>query len=209
MTAHRSETVLVIAGGPSVAGVDLKALPDSVLIIGVNDAALRAPRVDMAVTMDRLWTEARYAELRARALPAFIRTAALQNISAPYYEHCHPFDCDHTSSVMSPNLHTLNGTNSGACALNLAYIGHPRRVFLYGFDMARGVRSTPYWYAPYPWRPKGGTGEGTYKQWAGQFDIPAAQFRDAGIEVFNVSPHSAIKSFPKLNQHEALAMLRT
>jgi hypothetical protein len=198
--------VLVIGGGPSVTPEILAALPGEPVVIAVNDAALQAPRVDMCVTMDRLWTEARYEKLAARRLPSFIRASALQNIPEPRFEGCHPFDCDHTSNVLSDNLHTLNGTNSGACALNLAYIGRPPRIFLYGFDMKR-IDGAAYWYPPYAWRPKGGTGDGRYREWSGQFDGAAAQCRAAGIEVFNVSPQSAIGSFEKISPALALRML--
>lgn len=193
--------ITILAGGWSAAFLDLTALRG--LVIGVNDAAVRA-RCDCAVSMDRLWTEHRWHFLMALSRPAYIRTAALKNIrERPTW--LTPFECNYKDNTFSTEPTILNGTNSGACAINLAFQMQPKRLFLVGFDMNRSpnIENRPYWYPDMPWTKSGGaTTNGKYAEWAGQFDDAARAFGAAGVEVFNVSMTSAIRSFPKISPEE-------
>lgn len=203
--------VTIIGAGWSVRNVDLSKLAG--VVIAVNDSAIYAPRWDFAVSMDRLWTEHRFDQLEAiiardraadrQLLPrreVWIRRSALQNLKhSAQLRWVRSFECDHESSEFTVSRDCLNGTNSGACALNLAWRMSPTRVFLLGFDMNRDAADVPYWYPPYPWsKPLGSTSDGKYKAWAAQFEAAARAFRQIGCEVFNVSPSSAIASFPKI-----------
>lgn len=184
--------VTVLAGGWS-AKPYLDRLPG--LVIGVNDAALRV-RCDMAVSMDRLWTEHRWEEIVATAKPAHIRRAALQNISARP-DWLSVFECDHTSTKLSDTPGRLNGTHSGLCALNLAYQLRPERVVLAGFDMGKGPTGEAHWYPPYPWAPQGATSTGKFKAWASQFETAARQCSAAGVAV-EIWGASAIPAFQRV-----------
>ena len=110
--------VTIIAGGWSASLLDLKKLPGT--IIAVNDAAYYAPRWDICVSMDRLWTENRWRLIEATRKPVWLRRAAVKNISAKYnlinFPHVHEFYCDHTSTTLSDMPDTLNGTHSGSRA---------------------------------------------------------------------------------------------
>lgn len=203
----RVETISVIASGPSAAAVDLARAGG--YLIGVNDAALHCLRpVDAVVSMDRLWTEHRWDWLVHRCGPTWLRRSAVQNVK-DRWDELNVFDCDHLASVFSCVPGHLNGTNSGACALNLAYRLKPRRVFLIGFDMKRDVpRARAYWHAPHEWAdPRGSTTNGKYSEWSRQFGWAAQAFRSAGIDVFNVSPSSAIADFPKITPKQYLQEL--
>lgn len=193
--------VSVIGGGWSVKSVDLDSIPGT--IIAVNDSAFHAPYCDLIVSMDRLWTEYRWNDLRKRGAVSYLRRSAVQNLDTKF-PWCHIFDCDHTKVEFSDYDRVLNGTSSGMCALNLAYILRPKTVYLFGFDMCRGPNGQAYWYPPYPWTRTGGTSNGKYADWAKQFARPAKLFENAGIEVLNVSPGSAITAFPKIAPQELL-----
>lgn len=198
--------VTVIAGGWSVEAIDLEKLRG--YVIAVNDAAIYAPRWDASISMDRLWTESRFEPLMARVQKdrgrtVWLRRSAVQNLSVQFLPHIHVFECDHQSNEFSEDFDTLNGMNSGACALNLAYLLKPQRVFLLGFDMNRSRKGRAYWYEPYAWTaPSGATKDGKYRAWASEFDKAAQSFRAIGCDVFNVSPTSAIKSFKKIDAAE-------
>jgi hypothetical protein len=197
--------ISVLAGGWSVKGLDLSRLPGTV--IGVNDSVVHA-RCHVAVSMDRLWTENRWANLQALKRIAYIRTAAIKNIGArPGWLRL--FDCDHTLAELSDVDGVLNGTNSGLCALNLAYQMSRRggRIYLFGFDMCRGPKGECYWYGEgYPWaKAGGGTGNTRYAEWAAQFDRAAEQCKASGIEVLNASKVSKITAFKKVDPREILA----
>lgn len=192
----RPGDVTILGGGWSVSAVDLGALCG--FVIGVNDAAVYYGHPDAVVSMDRLWTEHRWEWLRARQGATWLRRSAVQNCPHRWTE-LQVFECDNESTEFSDDHGTLNGTNSGMCALNLAWLIQPRRVFLLGFDMNRSPAGRAYWHPPYPWtRPEGATTEGKYKAWAKQYDRAAQRFAAAGIKVFNVSPKSALQSFKKI-----------
>ncbi len=200
-------TISVIGGGHSAGS--LKNPPRGVgIVIGVNDSMWRS-QCAFGVTMDRLWMENRWAEINRRVGQGTLRHiharhAALKNIRdrPPWL---HGFDNDHTSSQMSDEPGRLNGTNSGLCALNLAFQMRPERITLIGFDMNRGPDGRAYWWQKnaaepgYPWaKPGGATTGGKYKEWAAQFAQFAQACRRERIQVINASPTSAITEFPKV-----------
>jgi hypothetical protein len=195
------DIVSIVAGGWSAKGLDFNRLPG--LTIGVNDAALLAG-CDIALSMDRLWTEGRWPRLKERGGLAHIRRNALQNIDErpPWLT---VFECDHLAAVMALEPGRLNGTSSGLCALNLAFRFNPRRLILFGFDMQAGPRGEPHWYPPYPWSLNGATTPGKFVRWQQDFALAAAAFRRARIEVVNASTRTALRCFPTCDPREMLA----
>lgn len=199
MRDENTETVAVFGGGWSVRGVDLNRIPAKE-IIGVNDAAFYLPGVTAIVSMDRLWTENRWSQLCDMAKPTWIRKSALKNIKERP-DWLHPFENANNCNAMSEHFGDLNGNNSGFCALNLAYLMKPKLIRLYGFDMNRGPDGVAYFYPPYPWaKPRGGTGDTRYAEWAAGFDVAALACANARIEVINMSKTSAITSFRKVKE---------
>lgn len=198
-----AETVSVLAGGWSVREIAdrLDRLPGHV--IAVNEAGVRAPKVDQIVSMDRLWTEHRWEALKRLAKPTWLRAVCLNNI-AERPSWLRVYMCDWQSTTLSGAKGILNGTNSGLVALNLAYQLGPRRVVLFGFDMGRSPNGEPYWYPPYEWNPNGATSAGRYRLWSEQFAPAAEAFSARGIEVLNASPHSRIPAFPKVDPRKVL-----
>lgn len=192
---ERASTVTVLAGGWSAAAIDKTRLPGKV--IGVNDSAIHASCA-IAVTMDRLWTEHRWDALCEIRRPTFVRRGCARHTTdRPNW--LAEFECDHTSNRFSDRIGTLNGTNSGMCALNLAYQMRPRDVYLLGFDMGRGPNGETYWFPSYPWaRPEGGTSDRRYAEWAKQFGPAALAFAGIGANVFVVGP-SAIDVFLRMS----------
>jgi hypothetical protein len=188
----RADTITLLAGGWSA-----RAYLDRLegLVIGVNDAALRYP-ADIAVSMDRLWTEHRWDQLKSRAKPSFVRISALKNIEWPRPEWLRPFICDHTSTTVTDEPGVLHGTHSGFCALNLAYQMRPERLILVGLDMSQGPKGEAHWFPPYEWAPTGATTSGKFKAWAAQFDDAAVKFKAAGVAV-EVWGQTAIPAFGK------------
>lgn len=212
------DDITIIAGGWSVRNVPLDRLAG--YVIAVNDAAVHAPRWDCALSMDRLWTENRIDRVRAAgaALPnsaIWIRTSAAQNLKKHQLQSLTIFDCDHETDVFSGpawrsgNVPRLNGRNSGACAMNLAWHLAPARLFLLGFDMNRAPDGNAYWYPPYPWSSRyGGSSVAKYAAWANGMARVRARFDEIGVEVYNVSPSSAVEAFRKITPADYLRMTR-
>jgi hypothetical protein len=193
------EVISIVGGGWSVRHIDQARIPGT--IIGVNDSAVLLPRCDIAVSMDRLWTEYRFDVLRDRRRLAWLRRSAVQNVPSKF-PWLHVFECDHESTEFIDLPDMLNGTNSGFCAFNLAYQMRPKFILLFGFDMNRNANRAAYWYPPYPWTSKaGGTSTRKYKNWAGEFFAAARKCKDAGITVLNASPQSAIDVFAKTDEY--------
>jgi hypothetical protein len=194
----------IVAGGWSVRNVLLDRLVGTVM--GVNEAAFRIPRADIVLSMDRLWTEYRWPWMQERRGETWLRRSAVQNldIKRPVADGwLHVFECDNNSAKFAAREGWLNGTNSGTCALNLAWRMKPRRLFLLGFDMNRDPQGRAHWHPPHPWtNPQGGTSNANYAKWAKELNAAALLFGGAGIEVFNVSPSSAITVFPKISPAE-------
>lgn len=198
------KTISIIGGGWSLEQLTPEQrarLPG--VRIGVNNSAIKIT-CEVAVSMDRLWSEHRWELLKMRNKTTWLRSSALKNIEErPVW--LHPFSCDHTTSRPSRNYGTLHGTNSGMCAINLALQWLPERIILWGFDMNRSPSGAAYWYDPYPWsKPNGGTGSGRYAEWSGQFDAIALEAASQQTEIINASPTSAIKRFAKAKHIEEL-----
>ena len=196
------DIVSVVGGGWSVSQIDLSKIPGT--IIAINDSAIHLPRFDIVVSMDRLWTEYRYAELRKMQKPARIRRSALQNLPHKW-PWLASFECDHTSAEFSDQPGVLNGINSGLCGFNLAYQMRPATILLFGFDMRRGPEGQAYWHANYPWAEKGATGKRKYDDWSRRFGSAAKSCNRAGIRTFNMSRISAIDDFPKVSIEQWLS----
>jgi hypothetical protein len=178
--------ISIVGGGPSVRALDLARIPGT--IIAINDSAIHLPRFDIVVSMDRLWTEHRYPQLRELRKQAHIRRSALQNLPGKW-PWLRSFECDHTTAELSDQQGVLNGTNSGLCGVNLAYQMRPAQILLYGFDLKRGAAGEPYWYPPYPWTaPKGATSDGKYRDWSKHLISALRQCEAKGIEVLFAAP---------------------
>lgn len=179
------DKVCIIGGGYSAAkyNVDSRRLPG--YVIGVNDAAIYGS-VSACCSMDRLWMEARWQRLLDRPLPTWTRMATLkQKYQWPTPEWMTIVNCDYKSAVMSDEPGTLNGTNSGLFAVNLAYQLHPGVLELYGLDGSLGPHGEKHWYRDYSWRKPTdkGTAPSTYNKWERDLSNAIKQCRAAGIDV--------------------------
>jgi hypothetical protein len=187
------KVVSVVAGGYSVRSVDLSKIPGK--IIAVNDSVLHLPRWDAVVSMDRLWTENRMDWLleNQHERPIYLRRGT---VPLPLQERqgVYLYECNNDSVVFGPSPTHLNGTNSGYCALNLAYCLRPEELYLFGFDMRRGPNNEAHWYPDYPWNPKASS-SGKLKSWAEEFTIIAEHFHRQKTKVFNVSDRSLLQHF--------------
>jgi hypothetical protein len=178
-----SDVVSIIGGGWSVRNHDLHDVPG--VVIGVNDAALHAPRVDIILSMDRLWVENRWAALEHLSTRTFLRCRSMINMIENFGRSwLIPFENRHDTSEFGNHLCVLNGPNSGHCALNLAFVLKPSRINLYGFDMKRGPNGEAYWFPAYSWvNANGATSNKRYAEWEAHLANGVKQCEAVGIEV--------------------------
>jgi hypothetical protein len=183
----QASEVSIIGGGFSAKNVDLAALPGTV--IAVNDAALLAPKVDIAVSMDRLWIENRWDRLQALGKPAWLRLSAmfnmLENVRLPWVN---VFEGRNDTWELGRHTCSLNGPNSGHCALNLALLMEPKKINLVGFDMGRGLNGETYWFPPYEWaKATGGTSNKRYAEWNVSFEKAIEYCWRMGVKVDRIA----------------------
>lgn len=190
----------IVGGGPSFGSIDRTKLPGEV--IAVNDSAIYLPRCDYVVTMDRLWTEYRWNKIKLMDKQTWIRRSALKKFPEfAEWQNLHAFENDNgKEGQFSEDPAKLNGNNSGACALNLAYHLRPDHLWVFGIDMRQTPK--PYWYEPYPWAPHGATKPGHYVNWAKLLEIMVKQLRAKGIHVTVVTDYPWSKSVPLITTSE-------
>lgn len=201
-----SSDKIIVGGGYSVAEYRHRNLHCTAHVYGINDAALWTD-VHTAVTMDRLWFENRWPYLKAKQVEdIWIREGCDKNVkghSAKVFKHLR-------TEYLQKDEGALAGSNSGACALNLAFQQSTRgdNIFLLGFDMCKGPGGEPYWYPPYPWtQPEGATKNGHFRDWVREMEKFHAQFLVAGINVYNVTHRSELHVFPKITFRQMTEML--
>lgn len=200
---------VIIGGGSTVADYDTRGLYLRSHVIGVNDSALWA-NVNTAFTMDRLWYEARYRYLAAKRIDdIWVREGCDRNVkNGP---KIHIFESKN-SNEMTTQAGSLNGANSGICAINLAFQWSQSgdRVFLLGFDMMRHPQTNAaYWYPDYEWKAGKPTKLGTYADWSKNFGPIMEQFKHRGVELWNVTHRSLVpaKVVPQIHFKQLLSML--
>lgn len=219
-----SSRIVVLAGGWSVfklSSTDRRWIFGRCCSIGVNDSALKQ-QCDYALSMDRIWLEARLPLLRRMYEPAwiYVRKGVVKEhglVPAGVIE----FDCDPNEHKMSLMKDRLNGTNSGTCAVNLALkLAIQRKakdVYLLGFDMRQGPGGQKHWYPSDPLpttdggeRPHGTTKPSKFRAWANEFEAIRGAFLKQGKNLINViDPNhpSAILDLPTMTQAEFIRHL--
>lgn len=201
--------VILLASGPSVQSYNLRDIEQRGNLIALNGAALYV-KPAAALTMDRLVAEYCCPLWKTQGVPSvWIRKGITQNFDPATLNRYMQFEHDGTDPLrMTPVHGRLNGSNSGTCALNLAYQIEPGRIFLLGYDMQRSDKpaNLPYWHPPYSWNMSGAAKNGKLAEWAREFDSIAEQFKKAKIEVYNVNHRSLIESFPRISYKEFLRM---
>lgn len=192
------QEITIIGGGWCAGLIDLGKARG--LVIGVNDAALLAPKVDIILSMDRLWVEHRWERFANLRKTTYLREGTLRNISGwETRAWINQYKCDIKTTRPSADPSQLNGDNSGSVAGNLAYHFRPRKLWLMGIDLSRGPNGEPYWYPPYEWNLKGATKLGKYREWAHNLTPLAAAFAKIGCEVICVTNSKEMRMFNKMS----------
>lgn len=94
------------------------------------------------------------------------------------------------------------GDNSGYAAINLAAAAGAKRILLLGMDMQGG-----HWHGPH--QGLGNPQPHQFQRWMRRMNRLAVWLKEAGIEVINCSPVSALECFRKMDLVDAIADART
>lgn len=197
--------VAIVGGGPSLSGFDFTRLEGRFTILAVNASIFDIPFADAGFTIDRRAARNWWPRLQAITTSLFFAVPDnwLVNFSGPPTPYMTFLRrVQGTSFTTDRRLISAGGT-SGFGALHLAFLNGAKRITLFGFD----YQSSPlgvwhhneqhYNFVHHQLRRD-------WEQWARNFNAAAPVLRDAGVEVVNASPRSAITAFPRVSIGEAL-----
>lgn len=192
--------IIIIAGGPSVSTMPCHELENYGHVIGVNESAYLLPCHE-ALSMDRLWMEARYKFLKEKKVRTHFRMCAWRHDAAEWPE-LSLFVGDVNANCLNENTGFLNGKNSGQCAINLAYQRRPDRIFLFGFDMHGSYfyKTDDLVSEKKKITNKAVSGKCNIRnEWFDFYPVAAKQLAKSGIKVYNVSTESKVEQFEKIS----------
>lgn len=217
----RGLTAVILGGGPSLTPEQFEAVRRAretslIRVVAVNASYLAAPWADVIYAADSHffgWQEqgipytglglsAR--EVRFRWVTFAGQKCTIQNSGANVKDEAvHMMrNRDHPSMgyglSMDPRF-LVTGKNSGFQSLNLAVLAGAKKVILLGFD-GEQKDGKDHFHGGHP-RP---TPREAYPLYRAAMVAAEAALIDAGVEVVNCSPGSAIDTFPMMDLREAL-----
>lgn len=217
-------TVLVMACGPSLTPARVEAARQAhqdgrIKCIGVNDAYLFAPWLDVSYAADSKWHAWHTAGIAKPALGLTAgevaerwRAFAGQKCSIEWSGNAIADDAVHMLRNRDSDVHGMGlsfdreriatGRNSGAQATNIAVLSGASRILLLGIDGGpdRDGRTHAHGGHPSPSQPA------VWPYVRQSFSAMEHQLAERGIEVLNCSPESQVNAFPKVDIEDALAL---
>lgn len=188
-------TVFILGGGPSLSQANVDALRGQ-RVIAVNDAfKLGKNWINLVWFSDCRWYVWNYPEL--------------MNFKGMIVG-CPPCHCDHTRVLQvtrrdqaglshDPEVVFWN-KNSGASAINLAYLMGASRIVLLGFDM-HAVNGKNNWHTNHKHVPRSDIYTNKFLPC---FDKIARDASAVNLQILNATPNSAIEVFPRIELMEVL-----
>lgn len=182
-------------------------------VIGVNLAAFLGPWVNIGFFAD----SSSYTEFRGwwDEYPGMKISTAGKFSDNKFPSVLHLYRDNKTTFSRNKNAIGWKCGNSGAAAINLAWMLGASRVFLLGFDMQSNKKGQPWWHAGYPDKRQTPSvrqlkknpnfviprvkQEPPFDKHLKNFEELAIETEKVGLEVFNVNPNSRIEAFPKIN----------
>lgn len=199
-------TCYIMAGGPSLRGFDWSRLTPDKFIIAVNRAYEVLPDAQVVYFTDQdYWQRHREAMMKhkgqlirgvlnpERERKQMPQEVIIYHLTGPAGYETKPGKLKH-------------GSNSTYAALNLAAAHFKfEKIYILGLDMKWGKpgdKSQSHWHDGH----KGGRldPESGYKKMIQAYDTIKQPLKDAGVEVYNANPDSAVKAFPRITIEEAL-----
>jgi hypothetical protein len=185
----QGQTAVILASGHSLrylSSAAIYAAHARAKVIAVNSSALSHDLWHAAYGGDFMWWKTHINALPKRDGLWTCDRSAAERWGLSWVKGVNKLGLGH-----GPHIHT-NG-NSGAQAVNLAYLFGARRILLLGFDMKLGPNGEKHHH---PDHPSPCVQSQTFEEWIRKFGILAEELKAAGCEVINCTPDSALKCFP-------------
>jgi len=208
------QTCVILAGGPSLRSQDLSLLSNHhpwPKIIAINDSWKLRPYANVLYFCDAAWWRRQIAE------NAFSTDGVRFHdlIYKGYWVHGGEGFTDHPQVRQLPftgqvGLETnpgglRSGSNSGYQAINLAYLFGAKRIILLGYDM-QCIGGRTHWHDRSGEPPASYFGNVLQHEFLPLFSHLVAPLKEAGVEVINSTPGSALTCWPQMDLEEALSV---
>jgi hypothetical protein len=194
--------VVIIGGGPSLAGFDFKRLKGRAIILAVNGSMFSVPFADAGFGLDMVGMMSWHDRFFRLTFPVWWAT---EDRFASFMPHKIAPNVIFVRRVKGCGVpldgwSIASGGSSGYGALNLAVVKRARRIALLGFDYrpAKGATRTNDWHyneAQYP--KKMHQSRDRWAEWARSFKWFDG-ITSNGVEIVNASEHSMITAFRKI-----------
>lgn len=194
------ETVFILGGGNSLKGFDAEVLRGRGRVIAIKEAGLTmAPWADVIYWADKVWCDGD-SKRPANGARLHLHTGRYKitrsKCDKTFGHDVKLLDCDQKAGL-STDPTKIGGVCSGGNCINLAYLFGAKRIVLLGFDM-----SGPNWDG----RERRAERDHAYTQrFMPAIARMALPLQQAGVEVINATPGSALKCFTQTTLEAVLA----
>lgn len=192
------QTCVIVASGPSAAGVPLEKAKGRARFIAINNSWVLAPWADLVYGADYKWWKS------VNSLPEFggLKMAGEKRASEEF-EFVKYLQVSRDDRLdLSADLKVGSGSNSGFQMLNAAAVKfHCKKIILVGFDMRldKGL----HWHGAHP-KGMNNPSERNIGRMRRAVDGAAKVLTGLGVTVINTSGESALQNYPKMDFMDAL-----
>ena len=208
----KGQTCVILAGGPSLRKMDLLSVfvaKPKVRVITINDSWRLAPRADALFFTDAQWWHYQTAKnLRtvygSQSFHELIYQGFWVSSARAFEDHpqVHYLHLTGQRGLETNPEGLRHGSNSGYAAINLAYLYGATKIILLGYDMKVSGMRTHWHDEPRP----AGFGQVLEQTMLPNFDSLVSPLEEAGVEVINATPDSALTCWKYLPLEEALSI---
>jgi hypothetical protein len=186
------DTFVLLGGGPSLTVEDVEYVRDRARVIAINDAYRLAPWAFALWASDKKWIDWHDGAPGFKGLKYSIESR--ETTDRPGWTILR--NTGIVGLETEPKA-VRTGYNGGYQAINLAYHLGAKRILLLGFDM-KGGSTGDHWFGYHPDKKPS-----PYAQFIEAFDTIVQPLKDAGVEVINCTPHSALTCFQSMPLRDA------
>ena len=202
------QTIAIVASGPSAKKSNIKALEGKARVLAINESYNLCPWADALYACDPAWWKLRqgvreFHGLKIGCLP-WPNPIPVDFDPFKMYPDVQPIIVERYRNdlLLNEQGRVGSGGNSGFQALNLAVQFGVRKILLVGYDMR--VDLGEHWHKRHPYPLSNPHPNDNLPRWRAAVDGAVGVIREAGVNVFNCSQVSLLRSYPKMGIEEAL-----
>lgn len=195
------DSVAIVAGGPSVIGMDLSILQNHIHVIAIKTAVDLCPWAEVCYGCDAAWW------IDRKGLPKFHGLKFFHGMAAANkWPDLKRVDIEMSKDLMlmEKPLKLGNGGNSGFQSMNLALQFGAKDIILVGFDCHD--RGGIHWYGRNKWMNANNPMQSNFNRWAKGFHSAKKDLDRMGVTVINTSETSDLECFPKMPLIEVMRL---